>query len=135
MVEPKKRRTEPESRPKKEVESENTSFSPAASSDSSGFSSSCTDSSSLVIENASDLSNLGNEYMDFTSQELFEIDESFWNEALSMGCTEPPTDAATGQSGTFSLAGEQLSSDGLCNDEDVNFWLKIFMESGDLPEL
>ena len=59
--------------------------------------------------------------MDSCSQELLEIDESFWSEALSMDATPAP--------------GHTLSSS---NDEEVDFWLRIFMEAGemrDLPEL
>ncbi|ONK57376.1 uncharacterized protein A4U43_C10F19450 [Asparagus officinalis] len=84
-----------------------------------------------------------NESMDSSSaQDLVEFDESLLNEALSMeNWDDVPMDAkatAQEQSVLNHFGGELLCSDSFCEDENIDFWLRTFMESvelHDLPEL
>lgn len=101
--------------------------------------SSSSTSSSIAMETY-DMGFVTNESTDSSSEELVELDQSFWNEALSMeNCAAAAAlmdaTAVQGNNNTFSRIDEQLNSE---NDEDASFWLRIFMEAGglnDLPEL
>ncbi|XP_062185604.1 transcription factor MYB4-like [Phragmites australis] len=60
----------------------------------------------------------------FTSEEEFQIDESFWSETLSMPLDS--FDVPMEPSHAFGSPGAA---------DDIDFWLKVFMESGDVQEL
>lgn len=128
--EPKKPKTKPKtevgSEPKPTVVMQTDSDIAHSSSDNCSSDVSCSGTDSL-----SNSSNLTNESMDFTSQELTEIDDSFWNDVFSIeNCDDAPLIMNASGCNT-----QQWSMESLSNDEDVDYWLRIFKEAGELPEL
>lgn len=101
----------------------------------SDISSSATNSSSITGE--INIAGIKEECTD-SSEELPEIDESFWSEALTIKNCDAPMDhnMIAGGPPPNSL-GDALPSFGPfnCNNDDINFWLKVFMEAGDFQEL
>ncbi|XP_008791593.2 transcription factor MYB30 [Phoenix dactylifera] len=91
----------------------------------SDISCTATDSSTISRENTC---NVSVKEESFSSEEFPVIDESFWSETLSMDFTalEGPT---------FGPLGEPFGSFGASNDDDMDFWLRVFMEAGDLQAL
>uniref|UniRef100_A0A0A9FDJ8 Uncharacterized protein n=1 Tax=Arundo donax TaxID=35708 RepID=A0A0A9FDJ8_ARUDO len=64
----------------------------------------------------------------FTSEE-FQIDESFWSETLSM----PLDSFDVSMEPSDEFGGAPTASSGAA--DDLDFWLRVFMESGDVQEL
>ncbi|XP_062226168.1 transcription factor MYB4-like [Phragmites australis] len=91
-------------------------------------SSTVTESSSMTEQGNTGSSGLAKEES-FTSSEEFQIDESFWSETLSMPLDS--FDVAMELSDEFGSA--PTASSGAADDMD--FWLRVFMESGDVQEL
>ncbi|XP_010935898.1 transcription factor MYB30 [Elaeis guineensis] len=100
----------------------------------SDISSSATNSSTITEE--INIAGIKEECTD-SSEELPEIDESFWSEALSIENCDTPMDYNM-------IAGPPPTSLGHAffsfspsnyNNDDINFWLKVFMEAGDFQEL
>ncbi|GJN27035.1 hypothetical protein PR202_gb15013 [Eleusine coracana subsp. coracana] len=89
-------------------------------------SSSVTESSTMTEQGNTGSSGFAKEES-FTSSEEFQIDESFWSETLSMPLESfdvpmEPSDAF----GASSAAG---------GADDMDFWLRVFMETDDVKEL
>lgn len=88
------------------------------------------------ISNSSSFTTSSSVAVDSSSEEVVELHQSFWNEALSMeNCAAaPPMDATAvqGNNDIFSQIDQQLNLD---NNEDVEFWLRIFMEAGEMHDL
>ena len=72
----------------------------------------------------------------FSSEEFPEIiDESFWSEVLSMENSAAPVDFTALQGPPSGPLGEHFSSFGASNNDDMDFWLRVFIEAGDLQAL
>lgn len=84
-----------------------------------------TDSSTTSGENTNDV---GVKEESFSSEEFPVIDESFWSETLSM-------DFSALEGPTSGPPGEPLGSFGASTNDDMDFWLRVFMEAGDLQAL
>nr|QQY00481.1 transcription factor MYB4 [Amana edulis] len=93
------------------------------------FSSSATDSSVVTGDNYNYNAALKEEKME-SVEELPQLDDSFWSEALSIDNSVPTNDLTTFEG---SLAAP-ISAYSASNDE-MGYWLRIFMESGDLQDL
>ncbi|KAF0931533.1 hypothetical protein E2562_005512 [Oryza meyeriana var. granulata] len=67
----------------------------------------------------------------FTSEEEFQIDDSFWSETLAM--TVDSSDSG------MEMSGEPLGADSASpsssNDDDMDFWLKLFIQAGGMQNL
>ncbi|GJN21618.1 hypothetical protein PR202_gb09111 [Eleusine coracana subsp. coracana] len=61
----------------------------------------------------------------FTSEEDFQIEDSFWSETLAMTAESPDSVMETGDGFGF---------DGASND-DMDFWFRLFMQSGGMENL
>ncbi|XP_073111390.1 transcription factor MYB30-like [Elaeis guineensis] len=95
----------------------------------SDFSCTATDSSTISRETTN---NVGVKEESFSSKEFPVIDESFWLETLSMdNCVEQID--FTGP--TYGPLGEAFGSFGASNNDDMDFWLRVFVEAGDLLAL
>ncbi|XP_072960258.1 transcription factor MYB30-like [Typha angustifolia] len=120
----------PQERKKKKVESKSPtsleSNSPQRSL-SDELSTSVTESSTITT--SSSAANVGVKDESISSQEVGEIDESFWmSDALPM--------RSRGLEVCYDgIMGEKCSSLGALNSEDMDFWLRIFMEAGDVKDL
>jgi myb proto-oncogene protein len=69
----------------------------------------------------------------FTSEEEFQIDDSFWSETLAM--TVDSTDSGMEMSGGDPL-GAGGASPSSSNDDDMDdFWLKLFIQAGGMQNL
>ncbi|XP_072956927.1 transcription factor MYB4-like [Typha angustifolia] len=64
----------------------------------------------------------------FSSQEVQEIDESFWSEALSMDDCASHLEVVVPSSDPF-------LSFGASNSDDMDFWMRVFMEAGEMKDL
>lgn len=70
------------------------------------------------------------------SEEVLEIDASFWSEALSVdNCGTSMDCSMLASPPPGSHADPFPFSPSNSNNDDINFWLKVFMEAGDFQEL
>ncbi|THU56743.1 hypothetical protein C4D60_Mb11t20410 [Musa balbisiana] len=99
----------------------------------SGFSSAATTDSSAVSGDVTSGNMEAREEESYDSKEVAVIDESFWmDEAFSMeSSTESMTLASlqVPSSAAGSAVGESLSSFSSTTGDDMDFWLKVFMEA------
>lgn len=97
----------------------------------SDFSCTATDSSTISRETTNCV---GVKEDNFSSQEFPLIDESFWSEALSMdNFAEPMVDIKALECHATGPLGEPFDSFGSSNSDDMDFWLRVFMDAADLP--
>ncbi|CAL9133984.1 unnamed protein product [Musa acuminata var. zebrina] len=105
----------------------------------SGFSSAATTDSSAVSGDVTSRNMEAREEESYDSKEVAVIDESFWlDEAFSMeSSTESMTLASlqVPSSAAGAAVGESLSSFGSTTSDDMDFWLKVFMEAEHLDDL
>jgi myb proto-oncogene protein len=75
------------------------------------------------MENASD---------SFTSEEEedYQIDDSFWSETLAMTVDSSDDSGMQAEGSTFGASSSAPSS-----DDDMDFWLKLFMQANDMQNL
>ncbi|RWV96917.1 hypothetical protein GW17_00040325 [Ensete ventricosum] len=106
----------------------------------SGFSSAATTDSSAVSGDVTSSNMEAREEESYDSKEVAVIDESFWldeafsidisTESMTLAPLEVPTSAAGAAVGE-----ESLSSFSSTTGDDMNFWLKVFMEAEHLEDL
>ncbi|MQL92040.1 hypothetical protein Taro_024657 [Colocasia esculenta] len=64
------------------------------------------------------------------------MDESFWSEALSLDSSVTSMDCFMGSSALLSPThGGGFAANASSNDDDLDYWLRVFMEAGELPML
>ncbi|KAJ8511322.1 hypothetical protein OPV22_001756 [Ensete ventricosum] len=106
----------------------------------SGFSSAATTDSSAVSGDVTSSNMEAREEESYDSKEVAVIDESFWldeafsidisTESMTLAPLEVPTSAAGAAVGE-----ESLSSFSSTTGDDMDFWLKVFMEAEHLEDL
>nr|CAB3450404.1 unnamed protein product [Digitaria exilis] len=89
-----------------------------------------TTSTTTTITDYSAASSFENNAADsFTSEEEeedYQIEDSFWSETLAMTTVDTSSDS-------FGMEGEEAS--GASTSDDVDFWLKLFMQASDMQNL
>ncbi|XP_008785342.2 transcription factor MYB30-like [Phoenix dactylifera] len=98
----------------------------------SDFSCTATDSYTMSGENTNSVAVKEDS---FCSEEFPEIDESFWSEVLSMDSRAAPVDLTALQGPASGPLGEHFGSFGASDNDDMDFWLRVFLEAGDLQAL
>ncbi|XP_072962926.1 transcription factor MYB4-like [Typha angustifolia] len=71
----------------------------------------------------------------FSSQEFTEIDDSFWSEALSIDNYETQMDFNASEAPSFDRNGEFFGSFSSSSSDDMDFWLRLFLEAGQMKDL
>ncbi|XP_006647539.1 transcription factor MYB30-like [Oryza brachyantha] len=67
----------------------------------------------------------------FTSEEEFQIDDSFWSETLAMTVDSSDSGMESSEPPCVDSASPPASS----NDDDMDFWLKLFIQAGGMQNL
>ncbi|XP_073002136.1 transcription factor MYB4-like [Typha latifolia] len=71
----------------------------------------------------------------FSSQEFTEIDDSFWSEALSIDNYETQMDFNASEAPSVDRNGEFFGSFSSSISDDTDFWLRLFLEAGQMKDL
>jgi transcription factor MYB, plant len=101
----------------------------------SEFSSSVTETSTVSGENTDSHGICLVKEESFSSEEFPIIDESFWSEDLSMYNGNEFNDVAPVDASFGSLVGEPMDMFCSSNADDMDFWLRVLIEAGEMKDL
>lgn len=101
----------------------------------SEFSSSVTETSAVSGENTDSYGISLVKEESFTSEQFPIIDESFWSEDLSMDNGNEFNDVTPADTSFGALISEPVGMMSSSNGDDMDFWLRVFMEAGEMKDL